>query len=303
MRNYTSIDLRIRLFREAMICKNITPPLDIHADGSIHRFQIDKDKPGAKNGWYVLCINTLIYGAFGSWKAGTSYSWCEKNTPNISSKELAQQKIKIQEAKWKYDAERKMVQDNAAKLAASKYYIYPPADPKHPYLVRKQIKPFYAHQNLDNLVLPIIDFKGKLKSLQFISSDGSKRFLSNGAIKGNFIPVQGYCANNVKNLICEGFSTGASLAEAYPTSSVIAACNAGNLKSVAIAMRHYLPNAEIIICADDDQLNPINPGIRKGYEAAIAAKALFTKPEWPTNSPQSLTDFNDLALWLARGVA
>lgn len=301
--SYYTVDSGTKLFREAMICKGITPPLDIHADGSIHRFHINKDKPGTKNGWYVLFTNTLICGAFGSWKEGSSHSWCEKNTQSMSNTELEQQAKKIQEAKRKYDIERKRVRQNAAKLAESKYYAYPLADPKHPYLVRKQIKPFYARQNADNLVLPVIDFNGGLKSLQFISSDGSKRFLPNGAINGNFIPLQGSPSDNVKNLICEGFATGASLADVYPNACVIAACNAGNLKSVAVIMRQYLPNAEIIICADDDQLNPNNPGLLQGYKAAVAAKALFTKPEWPKNAPQSLSDFNDLALWLSREVA
>jgi putative DNA primase/helicase len=125
----------------------------------------------------------------------------------------------------------------------------------------------------------------------------SKRFLTDGAIKGNFIPVQGHHAHGVKLLICEGFATGASLAHAYPKACVIAACNAGNLKPVAVTIRKQLPQAKIIICADDDRLNTNNPGINKGREAAIASGSLFVKPNWPDGAPTHLTDFNDLVCW------
>ncbi|MDP3559024.1 MAG: toprim domain-containing protein [Legionellaceae bacterium] len=121
--------------------------------------------------------------------------------------------------------------------------------------------------------------------------------LSNGAIKSHFIPIQ-IRSSDKKILICEGFATGATLAKKYSDVSVIAACNAGNLKDVAMNIRSRLPTAEIVICADDDRLNPDNPGINKGRIAAIAAGALFAKPKWPEGSPTHLKDYNDLDCWL-----
>ena len=89
------------------------------------------------------------------------------------------------------------------------------------------------------------------------------------------------------------------MAKKYTGYCVIAACNAGNLKPVATIIRHFLPHTELIVCADDDQLNPNNPGLTKGREAAIAAGALLSKPIWPNCAPTSLKDFNDLSCWLA----
>ena len=40
------------------------------ADGTIHRFRVPEDKPGSLNGWYVLYLDGIASGAFGSWKAG-----------------------------------------------------------------------------------------------------------------------------------------------------------------------------------------------------------------------------------------
>ena len=37
----------------------------------------------------------------------------------------------------------------------------------------------------------------------------------------------------------------------------------------------------------------------KARAAAIAADALLALPQWPMGSPETLTDFNDLAAWLA----
>lgn len=102
-----------------------------------------------------------------------------------------------------------------------------------------------------------------------------------------------------KILIVEGFATGATLAMKYTDYCVIAACNSGNLKHVAMKIRQTISNAEIVICADDDRLNPENPGISKGREAAILAGAFFSKPNWPEDAPISLKDFNDLECWLA----
>ena len=63
-------------------------------------------------------------------------------------------------------------------------------------------------------------------------------------------------------------------------------------------IRSRLLTAEIAICADDDRLNPDNPGVNKGRMTAIAASALFTKPKWPEGCPTNLKDYNDLDCWL-----
>ncbi len=59
-----------QLFRAAMTSKGIINDGVIIADGKLHRFHIEGDKPKNKNGWFVLYPDGLPSGAFGSWKSG-----------------------------------------------------------------------------------------------------------------------------------------------------------------------------------------------------------------------------------------
>lgn len=294
-----SFNQMVTSFQAEMNQQGITPPQEIHADGQLYRFNIEGDKPHSKNGWYVLYSDGIPCGIFGSWKRGIHCKWSAKNKENMSSFEQNQQIENIKKAslireKLKFDEQCKV-----AELAGNLWDSYFDAMCDHPYLIRKCISAYNARQCGTELVLPIIDFGKKIWSLQYIKASGSKRFLSNGAIKGHFIPIQGLPGDGKKILICEGFATGATLANQYSDTCVIAACNAGNLKPVAVNIRQNLPYAEILLCLDDDRSNPENPGINKGREAAIAAGASFSRPKWPEGSPECLTDYNDLFCWLA----
>ena len=102
---------------------------------------------------------------------------------------------------------------------------------------------FEKHRKLKKIIL-LYNSGGELVNLQFISETGGKRFLSGGKKKGCF-----YCAgesDTSKILICEGFATAASVYENTGYLTVIA-FDAGNLKEVAITIRAFVPDAEIII--------------------------------------------------------
>ena len=91
-------------------------------------------------------------------------------------------------------------------------------------------------------------------------------------------------------LICEGYATGATLHEETGL-RVYLAFTANNLLSVGRIVRDKLPNAEIVLCADNDKSKG-NPGLTKATEAAQAVGAsLAVPPIWG--------DFNDYALHLA----
>ena len=78
----------IRLFEAEMSSKGITPPKDIIANGKLYRFHIQGDKPSSKNGWYVLYMDKVPCGVFGSWKTGDKFSWCFKKREYMSHREL-----------------------------------------------------------------------------------------------------------------------------------------------------------------------------------------------------------------------
>jgi putative DNA primase/helicase len=289
----------INQFQAEFLSNGITPPQEIIADAQLHRFHIEGDKSGSKNGWYVLYLDGVPCGIYGSWKKGSYFKWSAQHQDYITASESSHQINRIKEACIVRQAMKTKEHGEAAFRAEHLWDTYLKADHNHPYLIKKRILPFYARQCDKDIVLPIIDFDGKIWSLQYINELGKKRFLANGALKGHFMPIQYQPKFHQKILICEGFATGATLARKYPAHCVLAACNAGNLKSVALHIRENIQHAEIIICADDDKLRPDNPGLIKGREAAIASGALFTKPKWPEGAPESLKDYNDLDCWLA----
>lgn len=298
MSNY-NLHLSIEQFRAAMTAAGIPAPLEIQDDGVIHRFYIQGDNNGSKNGYYSFNYGEMAWGIFGSWKTTPLQTWCSKNYKKMKQKDRAKLREKIAEAKYLHSMERTRKQSIAANKAECIYSNADPAKLNHPYLVQKQIKAFCAHQTGNHIVLPITDFQGKLWSLQYISPNGKKWFLNNGSIAGHFIPVQFSQTNKQRILVCEGFATAATIAGIYTEDNVFSACNAGNLKSVASRTRHHFPEAQIIICADDDRLTLNNPGLTMAREAASAVNALCTSPNWPDGAPTDLTDFNDLACWLA----
>ena len=62
--------------------------------------------------------------------------------------------------------------------------------------------------------------------------------------------------------IVEGCATGANIYQATGT-AVAVAFDAGNLKPVALNLKQKFPDAELIICADNDQWTDNNPGVSK----------------------------------------
>lgn len=161
-----------------------------------------------------------------------------------------------------------------------------PASPAHPYVIAKGVQRHHARQRGGSLVLPVCDLDATIRSLQFIAPDGGKLMLKGGRKRGCCIPVSGR-RGAARILICEGWATGATLAEMEPAALVLAAIDAGNLRPVAIECRRRWPDAEIIVCGDADDI-----GRRKANEAARAAGALVA---FPDIDPEVGSDFNDAA--------
>jgi putative DNA primase/helicase len=132
--------------------------------------------------------------------------------------------------------------------------------------VKKSVQSHGLHLHNGLLVIPLRDSDGNLHSLQFIDSDGNKRFLSGGRKKGCYFalgsPVASLC-------IAEGYATAATIHESTGL-PVAVAFDAGNLMAVAQALRMKFPKIKITLCADNDAATPGNPGLTKAQEAAIA---------------------------------
>ena len=184
----------------------------------------------------------------------------------------------------------------AAERALQIWEAAKPAGPGHGYLRRKRVDPHGAREYRGLLVLPVVDFARGLWSLQFIAPDGGKTFLKGSRKASNHIPVHEPDAPE-RLLLCEGWATGATLAEHEPGAMVLAAIDAGNLKPVAVGARRRWPALDLVICGDSDPA-----GTEAANRAARAAGALVAFPEFPPGTTG--TDFNDLGALLAeRGAA
>jgi putative DNA primase/helicase len=321
------MDSAVIQVREAIRSAGIPPPDPVVFDNNIHRFPTN-GKPSDDAGWYILFDSNVPGGSFGDWRTGFKTNWRADIGRPLTSQEKAAYRKRMESARRKREDEKFKRQKEAAIKARAIWKSARPTPGNHPYLVRKSIKANGAKLHKDALVLPVIDFTGKLTSLQFIDAEGLKRLLTGGRKCGCVIPIfytqnahnsknpvrrgiSAYCANIAyrgskssepsRVIICEGWATGCTLAEDEPASLVLAAIDAGNLKPAALAARRRWPSAELVIAGDDDRLTPGNPGATKAKAAAVAAGALLALPNWPPAAPESLSDYNDLVVWLEGG--
>ncbi|WP_281357399.1 PriCT-2 domain-containing protein [Thiomicrorhabdus cannonii] len=218
---------------------------------------------------------------------------------------MAQQQRKTQQAAA-LAIEAQRLAANYQRASEQAYRILGSAQPapaNHPYLIRKQID---AHGVLygtvwsyeDALIIPMAGtqppFAGVVQSLQFIQPDGTKRYLKGAKKDGGYYPIQ--WVEDAPIVICEGFATGATLAQHYtPFSSVVCAFDAGNLLAVARFFRKQYPAAQIIIAGDNDhhteRTTGRNPGKDKATAAARAVGAEISLPYFAET--EAGTDWND----------
>jgi putative DNA primase/helicase len=258
-----------------------------------------------------VTIATLIHQA----KAN---GWKPEPISDIDRKRLDQERKQRQaENAQRAQIEAQQIAEQHQAASERAYRIIENAQPapvNHPYLQRKQID---AHGILfgavlsygKSLVIPIYGtqkpFVGEVQNVQSINAKGDKYFLKGGKKSGGYYPVQ--WVEDTPIVICEGFATGATLAEHYtPFYSVICAFDAGNLLPVARAFRHLRPKAQIILAADNDrftkdgQPTDKNAGIEAATKAARFIDAALMIPEFAEYEQGS--DFNDRYLLDAQKV-
>jgi len=251
--------------REALRTAGVGP-IELIADGQVHRFDFPSDKCGRKSGWYVLYDTGVA--VIGSWKDDITHQVIAPNgNGNGNGRVSKATREKIEEAKRKAAEERKRGQAEVADFARKLWETAQPVrdQREHPYLVQKNIQPHGVRMRNGNLCIPMRDVQSqKIVNLQVIRRNGAKRFLPGGQAANCYFPIndQG-AAHAVQLYIAEGFATAATVHEAtrIPTTT---AFNAGNLLAVARALHERYPTAQIVICADDDRETKGNPGLTKG---------------------------------------
>lgn len=130
----------IEEFRAALRSAGLEPPDEITADGELHRFRVEDDRPSTRNGWYVFHYDELAAGAFGCWKRGIHETWCSTSRSELDPKTLTKIRKNIETSRAAAEKKRLQEQDRAAEKAAQLLARLAPAELDHPYLGKKQIE-------------------------------------------------------------------------------------------------------------------------------------------------------------------
>jgi putative DNA primase/helicase len=227
-------------------------------EGRIRRAHMKGDKRASRNGWYVLNRRgDRLWGAFGDNKTGRQLRWSSYVEP-------------IARGTWvsaaRADACRSDIDDLRQLWETSS-----PANPAHPYLVRKGVGVHGIRHSRGALLIPVRKIDGTLTGLQRIYPDGTKRF-AKGSRKKGAMHVLGSWNDPV--LIAEGYATASSCFEATGYCTIVA-FDAGNLDAVGKAIRNAHPNVRIYFIADDD---PNGVGERASAEAARNVNGSVVNP-------------------------
>jgi putative DNA primase/helicase len=235
--------------KNAIVSAGMTPPNSIKIDGNIHRFRSDLNKRDL-SGWYVVNPGIFPCGIFGCWRMGVTYDFKADIGRPLSKDEIEAQRSCAELISKIANREKEQKHNEAAKKAKEIWEESCEAKKNHAYLEKKQVKPYgLKSTSKGDLLIPVLNSKGNLDSLQFISEDGSKKFLYKGRTKGGFFAIG---KPSKKIYIAEGYATAASVHEESGDCCFIA-FSAGNLKNVASTVREKFKNEEVIIVADNDK--------------------------------------------------
>ena len=217
----------IEQFTTAIESAGLPAPHEVVDDGLLHRFSTN-GKPKDDSGWYVLHGDGMAAGSFGDFRQGITQNWCIKSADTMTDGERQAHRDRIKTMQAAREADLVLRQTRAAHEAARRWAEALPCT-GHPYLARKGIQPHGVKTEGDNLLIPVYDSTRQIVSLQTITQDGSKFFMSDGRVKGCYFSI-GKPTDNM--VIAEGFATGASINEATG-GAVAVAFNAGNLAKCA----------------------------------------------------------------------
>lgn len=274
-------------FQAAMRERGLEPPAEI-VPGKLHRFP-SNGKRGDDAGWCKL-FEDGRGGVFGDHRSGLSETWQERQERPFAPSEREAFIRQCEDARREREEADARRQAEAATKAAEIWKASEPAPEDHPYLKRKGVKPHSIRQQGGRLVIPA-RAGADLHSLQFVTGEGDKRFLTGGRVGGCY-----HAIGKPEAVLCiaEGYATAATIHEATGY-AVAVAFDAGNLEPVALALRAKYPDLELVLCADDDAATTGNPGITKAAAAARAVGGLLAVPRFGPNRPDGVSDFNDLA--------
>jgi len=276
-------------------------------DGRIHRIPAVESRTSLTSFAYCGYGDGVANGWVQNYNTGEKSKWVSTGHV-ITDQEKAAMATQAKERREQQEKDRAVKHDSVAKECEQLFSSRLSAQ-SHPYLEKKGIQPEGLKASTDGqaLIAPLINTEGKIRSLQYIHEDGSKRFHPDGEKSGNFFLLGARLPEDGKNLasseivLCEGVATGQTIREAVD--NPVAVCfDSGNLEKVAMNLREKFPNAAITICADNDHKKNMNMGVVKAQKAAAKVQGKVIVPFLnEAEKSRGFTDFNDLKA--SRGIS
>jgi putative DNA primase/helicase len=307
--------------------------------GGVLRMPVRGHRPNDLRGWLAKSDNGVEWaGCFGE---DTKYVFDpnKQNGRKLSRAEIEAAKMRAARERLRRQLEEERKNQAAAETAKKVYYsALDHGAAYHPYVLKKGIngpgigslRVFYPDQYKEitgkypfsdgqtitagRLLVVPIEKDRQIRTVQIITADGAKSFLSGASTKGCFwsarrLPpkykFRPYADSKIRLIVGEGVATVLSfyqylelwrLENVYP----IAALNCGNLEPVCKNLRESYPAAQIDLLADIDR-NGI--GLKEAEKARIYARGGLYLPPFTADlylryqrlhGPDSLpTDWND----------
>lgn len=151
------------------------------------------------------------------------------------------------------------------------------ANPKHPYLQKRQIKPFGIKQKGLHLIIPLQDSSGKVWSNIEIDSKGKQLIPRGSKRDGIFYPLRPL-SRSKPVVVARGFEEAASIQACTTNVTVVAVFKGADLVSTAMSISKQYDNKEVFLIGDKSNM--------QGPIKAI-------KPIFPRNDDRAL-GFSDL---------
>jgi len=222
-------------------------------DNKIHKF--DSHGSSNKSEWYsgIVLPNGYIHVCFGSFSLHISKSWNNKGSKRFNKDEIEEiereKTLHLKKLQLELQKEDDLACEKAKAIISNSENVS-----EHSYLETKQVSALGGVKvNVDTLVIPIYDSKFNIRSLQFISPDGSKKMLYGALTKRRFFMFP-HMESDYKGEIyfCEGYATGASI-YAITQKPVVCALSASNVVPCGIELRSCFTGAKFIFCGENDE--------------------------------------------------
>ena len=272
-------------------------------DGKLHRVPTKEDSDGKQSGVYRGYLDGRPAGWYQNHRASEGkVNWTSTGSFTWDPNDAVRQKALQAQKRW--DRERKELADfdRMGKNLTRQWGKMPAPGNDHRYLLRKGVPATdgVRQDKYGNLVIPLSNTHGNIRSLQYIDPDGKKNLKKGAEKSGNFFVVGGALVPGMPVLYAEGYATAASLnmATGLP---VVMTVDAGNMVTVSQKLKETHPGVPHIILGEDDFTRKDNKGLLKAEEAARNIGGVYVIPAFTDSEhaqafaeTASFSDFNDI---------